>query len=321
MTNPASKPASSPTRTHVANMTKLMTLPPSSGYGSAASLPPHRCTRGAPSPFAPVGWTRAQAPLAGGRSSRRPVAVLPHQESREHSDCPLIQGPVVDHHLHGGAREPPDPLGRRGGADDDVDSPNQTTEGGPLGGASPDQRDVWQAGVRDRVLQIVGRLGGGGGHAYPRPRRELGQTVEGLEMRLGEERDHRNPMTAQEPLHLREMAEARDRRPPTTGRPLAPHGRRQLAEEHLVDADRKVSLELPGKEVELRRAALHEENLDGPLDGGGPDPGQAQNAHRQVVGGHPEGGRPDHRLLEEALAEVRDGADGRRRGDEHAFPP
>jgi len=82
-----------------------------------------------------------------------------------------------------------------------------------------------------------------------------------------------------------------------------------------------VSLELPGKEVELRRAALHEENLDGPLDGGGPDPGQAQNAHRQVVGGHPEGGRPDHRLLEEALAEVRDGADGRRRGDEHAFPP
>src|SRR6266571_3884326 len=133
MTNPASKPASSPTRTHVANMTKLMTLPPSSGYGSAASLPPHRCTRGAPSPFAPVGWTRAQAPLAGGRSSRRRVAVLPHQESLEHFDCPLVQGPVVDHHLHGGAREPPDPLGRRGGADDDVDSPNQTTEGGPLG--------------------------------------------------------------------------------------------------------------------------------------------------------------------------------------------
>src|SRR2546426_4577736 len=207
MPTPASKPASSPTRTHVANMTKLMTLPPSSGYGSAASLPPHRCTRGAPSPFAPVGWARAQAPLAGGRSSRRLVPVLPNQESREHFDCPLVQGPVVDHHLHGGAREPPDPLGRGGGADDDVDSSHQTTQGGPLGGGSPDQRDVWQAGVRDRVLQVVGRLDRGGGHAPPRPRPELGPVVGGLEMRPGEERDHPNPPAPPEPLHLRGMAE------------------------------------------------------------------------------------------------------------------
>src|SRR5437667_12741370 len=154
MTHPASKPASSPTRTHVTNMTKLMTLPPSSGYGSAASLPPRRRARGAPSPFAPVEWTRAQALPAGGRSRHRPVAVLPHQESREHFDCPLVQGPVVDDHLHGGAREPPDPLGRRGGADDDVDSPNQTTEGGALGGASPAQRGGWQAGGGARGLPV-----------------------------------------------------------------------------------------------------------------------------------------------------------------------
>src|SRR2546427_10604004 len=171
MTNPASKPASSPTRTHVANMTKLMTLSPSSGYGSAASLPPHRRTRRAPSPVRPVGWTRAQAPLAGGRSSRRPVAVLPHQESREHFDCPLVQGPVVDHHLHGGAREPPDPLGRRGGADDDVDSPNQTTEGGPRGGASPHPRRVWEAAGGVGGPSAEGGRVGGGGHAAPRPPR------------------------------------------------------------------------------------------------------------------------------------------------------
>src|SRR5256886_14883508 len=199
MTNPASKPASSPTRTHVANMTKLMTLPPSSGYGSAASLPPHRCTRGAPSAFAPVGWTRAQAPAAGGPRSRRPVAVLPPQEGREHFDSPLVQGPVVDHHLHGGAREPPDPLGRRGGADDDVDSPNQTTEGGPLGGASPDQRDVWQAGVRDPGLQGVGRLGGGGGHAHPPPPPGVGPAGGGLQMRLGGERGPPGPPAPPQP--------------------------------------------------------------------------------------------------------------------------
>src|SRR2546428_2539144 len=160
MTNPASKPASSPTRTHVANMTKLMTPPLSPGYGSPASLPPHRCTRRASSPFAPVGWTRAQAPLAGGRSRHRPVAVLSHQEGREHFDRPLVQGPVVDHHLHGGAREPPDPLGRRAGADDDVHSSHQTTQGGPLGGGKPDQPGAWQGRVPARALPVAGRLDG-----------------------------------------------------------------------------------------------------------------------------------------------------------------
>src|SRR5438046_7193585 len=139
MASPASTPASTPTRTHVTNIVKLMTLPPSSPrYDAPASLPPHRCTRSASSPFAPAGWTRAQAPLAGGGSRRRPVAVLPHEEGREHFDRPRVEGAVVDHHLYGGAREPADPLGRRGGGHDDVHSSHQTTQGRPLGGASPD---------------------------------------------------------------------------------------------------------------------------------------------------------------------------------------
>src|SRR2546429_42054 len=108
MASPASTPASTPTRTHVTNIVKLMTRPPSSlRYDAPASLPPHRCTRSASSPFAPAGRTRAQAPLAGGGSRRRPVAVLPHQEGGEHLDRSPVQGAVVDHHLHGGARQRP----------------------------------------------------------------------------------------------------------------------------------------------------------------------------------------------------------------------
>src|SRR5881296_2302508 len=280
MTIPATMPASTPTRTHVTNIVKLMTSPPSSPrYDSPASLPPHHCTRSASSPcapiFAPAGWTRAQAVLTGGGSRRRPVAVLSHQKGREHFDRPLVEGAVVDHHLHGGAREPADPLGRRGGAHDDVHSSHQATQGGPLRGASPDQHDVGQAGVGDRVLQVVGRRDGGGGYAHPRPRRKLSQAVERLEMRLGEERDDRDAPAAQQPLHLRQMTEARDRGPPMTGLLLAPGDGRKLAEEDLVDANREVSFELPGKEVELRRAALHEEDFHGPLDSGGPNAGHA----------------------------------------------
>ena len=135
-----------------------------------------------------------------------------------------------------------------------------------------------------------------GGYAHPRARRELGQPMEGFEMRLGEERDDRDAPAAQQPLHLREMAKARDRGSPTTGLLLA-GDRRQVAEEHLVDANREVSFELPGKEVELRRAAFHEEDLNGPLDGRRPNAGHAQHGNRQVVGSHPEGRRSYHRIL------------------------
>src|SRR2546428_4752471 len=100
MTNPASTPATTPARTHATNMAKLMTLPPSSGYGSPASLHRHRLTRDASSPLAPVGWTRARAPLARGGSGRRPVAVLSHQKGRAHFARPPVGRAAVDPHLH-----------------------------------------------------------------------------------------------------------------------------------------------------------------------------------------------------------------------------
>jgi hypothetical protein len=59
------------------------------------------------------------------------------------------------------------------------------------------QGDVRQPGIGDRVLQVVGGLDVGGGHAHPGPRRKLGQAVEGLEVDLGAERDHRDPQPAQ----------------------------------------------------------------------------------------------------------------------------
>ena len=102
-------------------------------------------------------------------------------------------------------------------------------------------------------------------------------------------------------------------------------GRRVTAassrEEHLVDADREVGLELPGKEVELRRAALHEEDLDGPLDGGGPDPGQAQTPTARSSAVIPRAAARITVSCKKALAEVRGRAGGRRRGHEHALPP
>src|SRR5258705_10711106 len=126
---PASKPASPPARIHVKN---VMTRPPSSGYSSLASSLRHRRTRHAPSRLRLSGWTGAQPPA--GRRSRRPVVVvLSHQKGREHFDRPLVEGPVIDHHLYGGTREAPHPLGRRGGADDDVCAPHQATKGGPFG--------------------------------------------------------------------------------------------------------------------------------------------------------------------------------------------
>ena len=44
----------------------------------------------------------------------------------EHLDPPLVQRPVVDHHLQGGVGELPHPLGRRAGPDDHIHPPDQT---------------------------------------------------------------------------------------------------------------------------------------------------------------------------------------------------
>src|SRR5438445_693456 len=142
MASPASTPASTPTRTHVTNIVKLMTPPPSSlRYDAPASLPPHRCTRSASSPFAPAGRTSAPA--------------------------------------------------------------------------------------------------------------------------------------AEQGLRLPELAKASDRGALTTVVLLAGE-RRQVADGHLVDANREVGFELAGKDVEVRRAAFHEQDLDGLLDGGRPNAGHGQ---------------------------------------------
>src|SRR2546425_5381298 len=132
MTNPANKPASNPARIHVKN---VMVLPPSSGYRSPASLRRHRRTR--PTPLRSTSNGRTRPRQLRGRSGRRPVAVFSHQEGRQHFDRPLVEGPVVDHDVDGGTREPPNALGRRGGADDDGHSPHEPTQYGPLGGGGP----------------------------------------------------------------------------------------------------------------------------------------------------------------------------------------
>ena len=80
-------------------------------------------------------------------------------------------------------------------------------------------------------------------------------------------------------------------------------------------------LELPPKEVQLRRTALDEEHRDRPPEGGQPDAGHAQDAHRHVVGGHLEDRRADHRVLQKGLAASRERAGGPRGGHEHALTP
>jgi hypothetical protein len=145
--------------------------------------------------------------------------------------------------------------------------------------------------------------------------------VEGLQMHLREERDHRDPQAVQPALHLPEMAKAGDRRPPAIRARLTPHGPRQLPEEHLVDPNRELGLELPPKEVQLRLAALDEEHRDGPPEGGQSDAGHAQDADGHVVGGHLEGRRTDHRILQKVLAASRERAGGHSWGYEHTLAP
>src|SRR5438094_10579768 len=100
MASPASTPASTPTRTHVTNIVKLMTLPPSSPrYDAPASLPPHRCTPSASSPSAPAGRARAQARLGGGGGPARPAAVLPHLQGRQHLYRSPVHGALCDSSL------------------------------------------------------------------------------------------------------------------------------------------------------------------------------------------------------------------------------
>src|SRR5262245_41897378 len=116
-------------------------------------------------------------------------------------------------------------------------------------------------------------LNGRGDHADPRTARKLSQTLESLETRLRQEREHRDLQTLQTALHLRKMTEAGHRRDPATRSRLPPYGGRQVPEEHFGDADRQLSLELTREEIELRRAALDEEHLGELPKGGDADAG------------------------------------------------
>jgi len=82
-----------------------------------------------------------------------------------------------------------------------------------------------------------------------------------------------------------------------------------------------VSLELPRKEVELRRAALDHEDFGGTSEGGQSDIGHAQNARRHVAGRHSQGRSADHCFLQEILPQGRRPARRRRGRHEHALPP
>jgi len=137
---------------------------------------------------------RPRVHAASGRSG--PSACSPFsctRRGREHFNRPLVEGPVVDHHLHGGTRQPPNALGPA--VEQTTTSTRRTSDPARLlRGADPDERDV-RAGRRSRSSAPgCGPSRRSSRPRHARPRRELGQAVEGLEMRLGEQRDHRNPL-------------------------------------------------------------------------------------------------------------------------------
>ena len=84
------------------------------------------------------------------------------------------------------------------------------------------------------MLERVARLDGRRDDADPRSRWKLRQALEGLEVHLRKEREHRDPQTVQTPLHLREMRKGRDRSDPLTPRSLPSDGRRHVPEEHFA---------------------------------------------------------------------------------------
>ena len=61
--------------------------------------------------------------------------------------------------------------------------------------------------------------------------------------------------------------------------------------------------------------------VDSVPEGGQPDAGHAQDAHRHVVGSHLERRPADHRVPQEVLAASRKRAGGQSRGHEHALAP
>src|SRR4029453_8595848 len=130
MTNPASKPATTATSTH---MRTLITLPPSSGYGPSPPACPLAVSSERPG-RGRLTCTGTEPPSEGERGGRV-VAVLLRQDGPQHLDGSLVERPVVDDHRHPGPHEPLDPFGRRGGTDDHVPPSHQLTQRRALGPA------------------------------------------------------------------------------------------------------------------------------------------------------------------------------------------
>ena len=98
-------------------------------------------------------------------------------------------------------------------------------------------------------------------------------------MRLGQQGDDRDPLAPQEPLELRQMTKARHRRAPVPRVLRSPHDRRQIAEEDLVDADRKLRFQLSREVVQLRKAALDKEDVQRFVGDGGPNRSRSTSRH------------------------------------------
>ena len=100
------------------------------------------------------------------------------------------------------------------------------------------------------------------------PARQLGQAMEGLQMRLRQQREHGDPQTVQPALHLREMAEAGDRCGPAIRLVPPPHGGRQVLRSTLSTRTGSCASSSRPKKSSSARAALDEEHLDGRPEGG-----------------------------------------------------
>jgi len=109
--------------------------------------------------------------------------------------------PVVDPFtLHGGTRHPPNALGRRGGADDDVHSPHEATQRASFGGQTSDERDVRQAGRSRIECSRLWAVSYGLEATPPRVPREPGHGRGGFLRRLSEQRIT-EPPSLQELFH------------------------------------------------------------------------------------------------------------------------
>ena len=164
----------------------------------------------------------------------------------------------------------------------------------------------------------MGGLALGGDHADPRPRRELGQAVEGFQMHLGEERDHRNPR----PSSRRSTSGRWPKLVTAAAQRFAAVCRRTVVAKSLrstlsTRTGRCASSSRPKKSSS---GGLHSTRSTATAPGGRqPDAGHAQDPHRHVIGGHLEDRRADHRVLQKGLAASRERWRARG-GHEHAFP-